>query len=47
VDTVQYDLQIKDHDKAQAIQHVRSRYVAVLTPTEVRWKVRIFQGGPA
>jgi hypothetical protein len=47
VDTVQYDLQIEDHDKAQAIQHVHSRYVAVLTPTEVRWKVRIFQGGPA
>jgi hypothetical protein len=47
VDTVQYDVQIEDHDKVQATQHVRSRYVVVLTPTEVRWKVRIFQGGPA
>jgi hypothetical protein len=27
-------------------QHVRARYVAVLTPTEVRWKVRVFQAEP-
>jgi hypothetical protein len=46
VDTVEYDVQILDHDKVQTTQHVRARYVAVLTPTEVRWKVRIFQAGP-
>jgi len=46
LDTVEYDVQITDHDKVRAMQHVRSRYVAVLTPTEVRWKVRIFQAGP-
>jgi hypothetical protein len=45
-DTVEYDVQIVDHDKVQGIQHVHSRYVAVLTPTEVRWKVRIFEEVP-
>ena len=43
VDNVEYDVQIIDHDKVQATQHVATRYIAVLTPTEVRWKVRIFQ----
>jgi hypothetical protein len=43
LDTVEYDVQLVDHDKVQATQHVRTRYVAVLSPTEVRWKVRIFQ----
>lgn len=43
VDTVEYDVQIVDGQKLQTTQHVRARYVAVLTPTEVRWKVRIFQ----
>lgn len=46
VDTVEYDVQILDQGKAQGTQHVRSRYFAVLTPTEVRWKVRIFQAAP-
>jgi hypothetical protein len=46
LDTVEYDVQITDHNKVRATQHVRSRYVAVLTPTEVRWKVRIFQAEP-
>jgi hypothetical protein len=46
VDTVEYDVQILDHEKIQTTQHVRARYVAVLTPTEVRWKVRIFQAEP-
>jgi hypothetical protein len=46
LDTVEYDIEISDHDKVQATQHVHSRYLAVLTPTEVRWKVRIFQAAP-
>jgi hypothetical protein len=45
IDRVEYDVQIVDGKKAQATQHVRARYVAVLTPTEVRWKVRVFQAG--
>lgn len=46
VDTVDYDAQILDHEKALTTQHVRARYIAVLTPTEVRWKVRVFQAEP-
>lgn len=46
VDTVEYDEQIVDHEKVQATQRVRVRYVAVLTPTEVQWKVRVFQAEP-
>jgi len=46
VDTVEYDVEVMDHDKAQSAQHVRARYVAVLTPTEIRWKVRVFQAEP-
>ena len=46
VDTVEYDVEVADHDKVQTTQHVRARYVAILTPTEVRWKVRVFQAEP-
>jgi hypothetical protein len=44
VDTVDYEISIQD--QTQAPQHVRARYVAVLTPTETRWKVRVFQAEP-
>jgi hypothetical protein len=46
IDTVDYDVQLIDHEKPQITQHVRARYVAVLTPTEVQWKVRVFQAEP-
>ena len=46
VDTVEYDVQIKDHDQTWVTQRLRTRYVVVLTPTEVRWKVRVFQAEP-
>ena len=46
IDTVEYDLQILDHAKVQTTQHVLARYIAVLTPTEERWKVRVFQAAP-
>jgi hypothetical protein len=46
VDTVEYEVQVVDHEKLEPTQHLRARYVAVLTPTEVRWKVRVFQAGP-
>lgn len=42
-DTVQYDVQVHDGDKTIAIQPVTQRYLVVLTPTEVRWRVRVFQ----
>ncbi len=46
VDTVDYDVQVIDHGNTQPAQQLRARYVAVLTPTEMKWKVRIFQAEP-
>jgi hypothetical protein len=43
IDTVDYDVQLLDHDKPQAKQQVRARYIVVLTPAELRWRVRVFQ----
>ena len=43
VDKVEYDVQLLDHDKVKTTQQVSARYVIVLTPAEVRWRVRIFQ----
>ena len=42
-DKVAYDVELFDHDKSIGTQHVQARYLVVLTPTEVRWRVRIFQ----
>ncbi len=42
-DDVEYSVQILDHDKLQTTQQVRARYIVVLTPAEVRWRVRVFQ----
>ena len=46
VDNIEYDEQLLDHGKVVAVQPVHARYVAVLTPTEVQWKVRILQSEP-
>lgn len=42
-DTVQYDVQLLNRDKVVGNEAVHTRYIVVLTPTEVRWRVRIFQ----
>ncbi len=42
-DTVDYDVQLLDHDKSQGMQRVHMRYLVVLTPAELRWKVRVLQ----
>jgi hypothetical protein len=42
-DKVEYDVQVFDHDKSVTTQHVTARYVVVMTPAEVRWRVRVFQ----
>jgi hypothetical protein len=42
-DTVEYDQQVLDHDKVLATKPIRRRYLVVLTPSDVRWRVRIFQ----
>ncbi|HET6216925.1 MAG TPA: hypothetical protein VFE27_07885 [Acidobacteriaceae bacterium] len=46
VDNVEYEVQVLDHGKLQTTQKARGRYVVVMTPAEVRWRVRVFQGGP-
>ena len=42
-DDVQYDVQVLEHDKVQTTQQVHAHYIVVLTPAEVRWRVRVFQ----
>ncbi|HTU49521.1 MAG TPA: hypothetical protein VMF56_02950 [Acidobacteriaceae bacterium] len=46
IDTVEYDEQVLDHGKTLTTQHVRARYIVVMTPAEARWQVRIFQAEP-
>jgi len=45
-DNVEYDVQLVDHGRVKTAQHQSARYVIVLTPAEVRWRVRVFQGAP-
>jgi hypothetical protein len=42
-DTVEYEVQLSSKGKSIGTQQVKSRYIVVLTPSEVRWRVRIFQ----
>jgi len=42
-DRVEYEQQMIDHDKVVSTQHVSARYVVVLTPSETRWRVRVYQ----
>ena len=42
-DKVEYDVQVLDHERVKTTQHISARYVIVLTPAEVRWRVRVFQ----
>lgn len=46
IDNVSYSVQIFDHGKVKTIQNVSARYLIVLTPAEVRWRVRVFQAEP-
>ena len=47
-DTVDYDLEVIGADgKSIATTHQTAHYIAVLTPSEIRWRVRVFQSGEA
>jgi hypothetical protein len=46
VDNVDYQVQVIDRGKTQTTQKAHARYVVVMTPAEVRWRVRVFQGEP-
>lgn len=43
IDRVQYDVQVIDHGKPVSTVPVSARYVVVLTPAEVQWRVRLMQ----
>jgi hypothetical protein len=43
VDDAEYDVQVLDHDKPVSTVPVNARYIVVLTPAEIRWKVRVMQ----
>jgi len=45
LDEVDYDVSVSRNKQLLGSEHVRTRYVAVLSPAETRWKVRVFQGG--
>ena len=45
IDTVDLEVEVRDNGKTVGTQHVRTNYVVLLTPTESKWKVRIFQSG--
>lgn len=44
VDNAGYEVEVRDHGKVVGTQQVQAKYVAVLTPTESKWKVRVLQG---
>jgi hypothetical protein len=46
IDNVEYDQQVLERDKILTQQRVHARYIVVLTPAEVRWRVRVFQAEP-
>ena len=46
VDNVQYDQQVFQNGKLLVSQPALARYVVVLTPSQVRWRVRVFQASP-
>ena len=43
IDDVEYDEQVLSQDKVLASKPVHRRYLVVMSPSEVRWRVRIFQ----
>ena len=43
IDTVDYDEQVMNGEKVLATQPMHARYVAVLTPSQTRWMVRVLQ----
>lgn len=46
VDNVEYDEQVYNGQILLTSQPVSARYIAVLTPSETRWRVRVFQAMP-
>jgi hypothetical protein len=45
-DVTDYDVQVLDHGTPLTTKPQHVRYIVVLTPSEVRWRVRILQASP-
>lgn len=45
-DTAEYEVQVIDHGKQLTSHSEDARFIVVLTPSEVRWRVRVFQAVP-
>lgn len=45
MDRVDYEVQVFSGDKLLTSQPVQARYLVMMTPSEVRWKVRVMQTG--
>ena len=45
-DNVEYDAELLEHNTSEMKQHLHARYIAVLTPSDSRWRVRILQASP-
>ena len=43
IDDADYDVQVFDHDKQISTTPAHARYIVVMTPAEVRWRVRVMQ----
>jgi len=43
IDKVKYDMELLHKNRLTTKQQMTARYIVVLTPTEVRWRVRVFQ----
>lgn len=46
-DMVHYTVQVFDHGRLLTTRQAHVRYVVVMTPSQVRWEVRVFQADPA
>lgn len=42
-DHVEYEVQLFDHGSSKATQHMKVKYLVVMTPAETRWRIRVFQ----
>ena len=45
-DTVQLEMQVLDGNQVVHSENVTMHYISIMTPTEVRWKVRVLEAVP-
>jgi hypothetical protein len=43
IDKVEYNVEVLDHEKPVTSMPASARYIVILTPSEVRWRVRVMQ----